>query len=97
MEQACYSEKISLKRLASTSVEISAQYYGVETVEFEITKKEEEKGDDNLQLKDAPAVSETGKSWLGGYTVTVGMNHDTWMNAITGVTVNGTTYVNKSL
>ncbi len=84
------------KEAGEYSVEISAQYYGVETVEFKITKKEEEKGDDNLQLKDAPAVSETGKSWLVGYTVTVGMNHDTWMNAITGVTVNGTTYVNKS-
>ena len=84
------------KEAGEYSVEISAQYYGVETVEFKITKKEEEKGDDNLQLKDAPAVSETGKSWLGGYTVTVGMNHDIWMNAITGVTVNGTTYVNKS-
>lgn len=73
------------------SVEISAQYYGVETVEFEITKKEEEKGDDNGRLKEAPTVSDTDY-FFGSYTIAVGMGNDDWMNAITGVTVNGETY-----
>ena len=73
------------------SVEISAQYYGVETVEFEITKKEEEKGDDNGRLKEAPTVSDTDY-FFGSYTIAVGMGNDDWMKAITGVTVNGETY-----
>ncbi len=73
------------------SVEISAQYYGVETVEFEITKKEEEKGDDDGRLKEAPTVSDTDY-FFGSYTIAVGMGNDDWMKAITGVTVNGETY-----
>ena len=73
------------------SVEISAQYYGVKTVEFEITKKEEEKGDDDGRLKEAPTVSDTDY-FFGSYTIAVGMGNDDWMNAITGVTVNGETY-----
>ena len=73
------------------SVEISAQYYGVKTVEFEITKKEEEKGDDDGRLKEAPTVSDTDY-FFGSYTIAVGMGNDDWMKAITGVTVNGETY-----
>ena len=72
-------------------MEISAQYYGVETVEFEITKKEEEKGDDDGRLKETPTVSDTDY-FFGSYTIAVGMGNDDWMNAITGVTVNGETY-----
>lgn len=79
------------KEAGEYSVEISAQYYGVETVEFEITKKEEEKGDDNGRLKEAPTVSDTDY-FFGSYTIAVGMGNDDWMNAITGVTVNGETY-----
>ena len=79
------------KEAGEYSVEISAQYYGVETVEFEITKKEEEKGDDNGRLKEAPTVSDTDY-FFGSYTIAVGMGNDDWMMAITGVTVNGETY-----
>ena len=79
------------KEAGEYSVEISAQYYGVETVEFEITKKEEEKGDDNGRLKEAPTVSDTDY-FFGSYTIAVGMGNDDWMKAITGVTVNGETY-----
>ena len=79
------------KEAGEYSVEISAQYYGVETVEFEITKKEEEKGDDDGRLKETPTVSDTDY-FFGSYTIAVGMGNDDWMNAITGVTVNGETY-----
>ena len=79
------------KEAGEYSVEISAQYYGVETVEFEITKKEEEKGDDDGRLKEAPTVSDTDY-FFGSYTIAVGMGNDDWMKAITGVTVNGETY-----
>ena len=74
------------------SVEISAQYYGVETVKFEVEKAEENPGDSDSQLKKAPSVKETGKNYISGYTITVGMGNDDWMKAITGVTVNGETY-----
>ena len=74
------------------SVEISAQYYGVETVEFEVEKAGENPGDSDSQLKKAPSVKETGKSYISGYTITVGMGNDDWMKAITGVTVNEETY-----
>ena len=79
------------KEAGEYSVEISAQYYGVETVEFEITKKEEEKGDDDGRLKETPTVSDTDY-FFGSYTIAVGMGNDDWMNAITGVTVNGEAY-----
>ena len=79
------------KEAGEYSVEISAQYYGVKTVKFEITKKEEEKGDDNGRLKETPTVSDTDY-FFGSYTIAVGMGNDDWMNAITGVTVNGETY-----
>ena len=79
------------KEAGKYSVEISAQYYGVKTVKFEITKKEEEKGDDNGRLKETPTVSDTNY-FFGSYTIAVGMGNDDWMNAITGVTVNGETY-----
>ena len=79
------------KEAGEYSMEISAQYYGVETVEFEITKKEEEKGDDDGRLKETPTVSDTDY-FFGSYTIAVGMGNDDWMNAITGVTVNGETY-----
>ena len=79
------------KEAGEYSVEISAQYYGVKTVEFEITKKEEEKGDDDGRLKETPTVSDTDY-FFGSYTIAVGMGNDDWMNAITGVTVNGETY-----
>ena len=79
------------KEAGEYRVEISAQYYGVETVEFEITKKEEEKGDDDGRLKETPTVSDTDY-FFGSYTIAVGMGNDDWMNAITGVTVNGETY-----
>ena len=74
------------------SVEISAQYYGVKTVEFEVEKAEENPGDSDSQLKKAPSVKETGKNYISGYTITVGMGNDDWMKAITGVTVNEETY-----
>ena len=74
------------------SVEISAQYYGVETVKFEVEKAEENPGDSDSQLKKAPSVKETGKNYISGYTITVGMGNDDWMKAITGVTVNEETY-----
>ena len=74
------------------SVEISAQYYGVKTVEFEVEKAEEKPGDSDSQLKKAPSVKETGKNYISGYTITVGMGNDDWMKAITGVTVNEETY-----
>lgn len=74
------------------SVEISAQYYGVKTVKFEVEKAEENPGDSDSQLKKAPSVKETGKNYISGYTITVGMGNDDWMKAITGVTVNEETY-----
>lgn len=74
------------------SVEISAQYYGVKTVKFEVEKAEENPGDNDSQLKKAPSVKETGKNYISGYTITVGMGNDDWMKAITGVTVNGEAY-----
>ena len=80
------------KEAGEYSVEISAQYYGVETVEFEVEKAEENPGDSDSQLKKAPSVKETGKSYISGYTITVGMGNDDWMKAITGVTVNEETY-----
>ena len=80
------------KEAGEYSVEISAQYYGVETVEFEVEKAEENPGDSDSQLKKAPSVKETGKSYISGYTITVGMGNDDWMKAITGVTVNEKTY-----
>lgn len=80
------------KEAGEYSVEISAQYYGVETVEFEVEKAEENPGDSDSQLKKAPSVKETGKNYISGYTITVGMGNDDWMKAITGVTVNEETY-----
>ena len=80
------------KEAGEYSVEISAQYYGVKKVEFEVEKAEENPGDSDSQLKKAPSVKETGKGYISGYTITVGMGNDDWMKAITGVTVNEETY-----
>lgn len=73
-------------------VVISADGYNDLEVIIDKEGKLVEKTPEETVLKEAPGVRETGKSWLGGYTVTVGMNQDTWMNAITGVTVNEKTY-----
>ena len=82
------------KTAGKYSVEISAKYYGTKTVTFTVEQAEDNNGGDNSGEELAPPqVISTEKNTFGGsYTITVGMNQDDWMNAITGITVNGTDY-----
>ena len=67
---------------------------GYEDLEVILDKKGNlvEKAPEETETKAAPSVKETGKSYISGYTITVGMGNDDWMKAITGVTVNEETY-----
>ena len=92
MEQACYSEKISLKRLASTVWRSRRSIMAWRRLSLRSQKKRKKKGDDDGRLKEAPTVGSDTDYFFGSYTIAVGMGNDDWMKAITGVTVNGETY-----
>lgn len=73
---------------------LSAAYgYGKQTVTF--TMKEKEETPDPGPAEQTPPNTWTGsKDFCGDYSLSCGMGHDDFINAITSVSVNGTPYSN---
>lgn len=84
------------KEAGEYSVEISAQYYGVETVEFEV-KKTEEGTDDSGKKKMPPEILSTEKDFYGDFKFKFGSDAESWVRNVNAVKVNDTAYGSGSV